>query len=128
MLGPRAEVLSHRGAVSAGHPLAVRAGLWALAAGGNAIDATLAAAFAAFVAEPNNAGIGGYGHLSAFLSGERRFLTVDHGPRAPRAAHSAMYEVRSEEPLDGHDWPGVVDDLNSVGHLAPAVPGAVAGL
>ena len=30
--------------------------------------------------------------------------------------------------LDGHDWPGVVDDRNTVGHLAPAVPGAVAGL
>src|SRR5689334_13602389 len=91
MLGTRAEVRSRRGAVSAGHPLAVQAGLSALAAGGNAIDATVAGAFAAFVAEPNNAGIGGYGHLSAFLPGDRggrRFLTVDHGPRAPRQAHA----------------------------------------
>ena len=57
-------------------------------AGGNAIDAVVAGAFAAFVAEPNNAGIGGYGHLSAFLAGPDggRFFSVDHGPRAPAAA------------------------------------------
>ena len=46
------------GCVSAGHPLAVEAGLGALEQGGNAIDAVVAGAFAAFVAEPNNAGIG----------------------------------------------------------------------
>ena len=128
MLGTRTEVRSRRGAVSAGHPLAVHAGLSALAEGGNAIDAAVAAAFAAFVAEPNNAGIGGYGHLSAFLAGERRFFTVDHGPRAPQAARADMFEVRGEDTLDGHDWPAVVGDRNSVGYLAPAVPGAVAGL
>jgi len=96
--------------------------------GGNAIDATVAAAFAAFVAEPNNAGIGGYGHLSAFLAADRRFLTVDHGPRAPGAAREDMYDVVVGEALDGHDWPTVAGARNTVGHLAPAVPGAVAGL
>ena len=38
-----------------------------------------------------------------------------------------MFEV-IDEPLDGHDWPAVVGDRNYVGPLAPAVPGAVAGL
>ena len=38
-----------------------------------------------------------------------------------------MFEV-IDEPLDGHDWPAVVGDGNYVGPLAPAVPGAVAGL
>jgi gamma-glutamyltranspeptidase/glutathione hydrolase len=128
MLGTRTEVRSRRGAVSAGHPLAVQAGLAALADGGNAIDATVAAAFVAFVAEPNNAGIGGYGHLSALVQSERRFLTVDHGPRAPQAASADMYDVIGEEEIDGHDWPSVAGDRNAVGHLAPAVPGAVAGL
>jgi gamma-glutamyltranspeptidase / glutathione hydrolase len=128
MLGTRTEVRSRRGAVSAGHPLAVQAGLAALADGGNAIDAAVAAAFAAFVAEPNNAGIGGYGHLSAYVQSQRRFLTVDHGPRAPKAASADMYEVIGEDAVDGHDWPAVAGDRNTVGHLAPAVPGAVAGL
>jgi gamma-glutamyltranspeptidase/glutathione hydrolase len=127
MLGTRAEARSTRGVVSAGHAQAVRAGLVALEQGGNAIDAVIAGAFAAFVAEPNNAGIGGYGHLSAFLADGTGFLTVDHGPRAPAAARADMFDV-IDAPLDGHDWPAVVDDRNYVGALAPAVPGAVAGL
>jgi len=127
MLGTRAEARSARGVVSAGHAHAVRAGVQALEQGGNAIDAVIAGAFAAFVAEPNNAGIGGYGHLSAFVAGGTGFLTVDHGPRAPAAARADMFEVIDSD-LDGHDWPGVVDDRNYIGALAPAVPGAVAGL
>ena len=78
----RSEGRSRRGVVSAGNPLAVGAGLGALSAGGNAVDAVVAGAFAAFVAEPNNAGIGGYGHLSACLRGSG-FVRVDHGSRAP---------------------------------------------
>ena len=127
MLGTRAEVRSRAGVVSAGNEHAVRAGLWALEQGGTAIDAVVAGAFAAFVAEPNNAGIGGYGHLSAFLADDASFLTVDHGPRAPAAARADMFEV-IDAPLDGHDWPSVSGDRNYVGPLAPAVPGAVAGL
>ena len=127
MLGTRAEARSTRGVVSAGHVHAVRAGLRALEQGGNAIDAVISGAFAAFVAEPNNAGLGGYGHLGAFLANGTGFLTVDHGPRAPAAARPDMFEV-VDGPLDGHDWPAVVDDRNFVGALAPAVPGAVSGL
>src|SRR5687767_9790425 len=81
-----------RGAVSAGHPVAVAAGLELLEAGGNAIDTVVGAAFVAFVVEPNNAGIAGYGHFSAFLPSEGRFLTVDHNPRAPMRARADMYE------------------------------------
>jgi gamma-glutamyltranspeptidase / glutathione hydrolase len=127
MVATRPEVRSAAGVVSAGHPLAVEAGLGALEQGGNAIDAVVAGAFAAFVAEPNNAGIGGYGHLSAFMADDASFLTVDHGPRAPSRARADMFELDGG-PLDGHDWPTVAGRRNSVGHLAPAVPGAVAGL
>jgi gamma-glutamyltranspeptidase/glutathione hydrolase len=127
MLGTRPEVGSTGGVVSAGHQLAAEAGLDALTRGGSAVDAVVAGAFAAFVAEPNNAGIGGYGHLSAFLGGEGKFLTVDHGPRAPARARETMFDLEAA-PLDGHDWPSVVAARNSVGTLAPAVPGAVAGL
>ncbi len=127
MVGTRQEVRSTQGVVSAGHPIAAEAGLGALAHGGNAIDAMVAGAFAAFVAEPNNAGIGGYGHLSCFLAKDASFLTVDHGPRAPGRARADMFEP-DDGPLDGHDWPAVIGQRNFVGHLAPAVPGAVAGL
>jgi gamma-glutamyltranspeptidase / glutathione hydrolase len=142
MIGTRQEVRSDAGVVSAGNQHSVRAGLSALAAGGNAIDAVVAGAFAAFVGEPNNASVGGYGHLSAFLagpngggsggsgrggSGAGRFFSVDHGPRGPAASRPDMFEVM-QEPLDGHDWPSVAGDRNFVGGSAVAVPGAVPGL
>ena len=85
-----------RGAVAAGHPKEVAAALRILAEGGNAVDAAVAGAFCAFVVEPNNAGLGGYGHLTAWLPGEQRFLTVDHGPRAPAAATADLF--RSSRP------------------------------
>src|SRR4051794_32662051 len=119
---------SRRGAVSAGHPLEVAAGLAMLAAGGSAIDAIVAGAFVACVVEPNNVSIAGYGHLSAYLAAEDRFLTVDHSPRAPRRATPDMFEVVSDPAPEAHDWPSTVGDRNSVGHLAVAVPGAVRGL
>ncbi len=125
LLATRTPVSSGRGVVSAGHPLAVSAGLDALQRGGNAVDATVAAAFVAFVAEPNNAGVAGYGHLSAFVGGT--FVTVDHGPRAPLAATPDMFTTIGPDP-GGYDWPEVAGDANALGHLAPAVPGAIAGL
>ncbi|MEZ5121125.1 MAG: gamma-glutamyltransferase [Solirubrobacterales bacterium] len=121
------QVASRRGAVSAGHPLEVAAGLEMLEAGGNAMDAVVAGAFVACVVEPNNVSIAGYGHLSAYLAADDRFLTVDHNPRAPRRATPDMFELVPEAP-EGHDWPATVGDRNSTGPLAVAVPGAVRGL
>lgn len=122
------EAHGREGAVSAGHPAAVAAGLEILDAGGNAIDAAVAAAFTTFVVEPNNAGVAGYGHFSAYLAADDRFLTVDHNPRAPRSATASMFALRPPDDPDGLDWPDVVDDASSVGALATGVPGAVAGL
>ncbi len=58
------------GAVAAGSEAAVRAGLRALEAGGNAVDAAVAANFAAFVAEPLLTGVAGAG-IAAVRAGER---------------------------------------------------------
>jgi gamma-glutamyltranspeptidase/glutathione hydrolase len=127
MVQSRTEVTSDRGVVSAGHPRVVQAALDVLEAGGSAMDAVIAGAFVSYVVEPNNAGIAGYGHLSAFLADERTFLSVDHNPRAPLAAAPGMYELEPGHG-EGHQWPGVVGDRNAVGHLAVAVPGAVGGL
>ena len=51
-----------KGAVAAGHPLTVRAGARVLEEGGNAVDACVAAAFAACVAESflTSPGAGGF--------------------------------------------------------------------
>jgi gamma-glutamyltranspeptidase/glutathione hydrolase len=122
------EARGREGVVSAGHPASVAAGLELLDAGGNAVDAAVAAAFTAFVVEPNNAGVAGYGHFSAYLAADDRFLTVDHNPRAPRVATDAMFALRPSDDPDGLDWPDVVDDASSTGALATGVPGAIAGL
>ena len=107
-----------RGAVAAGHPQEVAAALRILAEGGNAVDAAVAGAFSAFVVEPNNAGLAGYGHLTAWLPGEQRFLTVDHGPRAPAAATADLFRLEPAGPSSPLEWPDVVDRASDHGALA----------
>jgi gamma-glutamyltranspeptidase/glutathione hydrolase len=52
-----------RGVVAAGHPLTAEAGASALRAGGNAVDAALAAMCASFVCEPLLTGLGAGGYM-----------------------------------------------------------------
>lgn len=116
------------GAAAAGHPAEVAAALTTLRRGGNAVDAAVAGAFCACVVEPNNAGLAGYGHLTAWLPGEQVFLTVDHGPRAPAAARPDMFALAGPHPSGRFEWPSVADRRNELGALATGVPGAVPGL
>jgi gamma-glutamyltranspeptidase / glutathione hydrolase len=119
---------SDRGVVAAAHPLEAEAGRQILEAGGNAVDAVVAAAFAGFVVEPASCGLGGYGHLSLLVARERLLLTIDHGPRAPAGASPGMFTVVDGDGTGGYEWPAVEGRRNEVGPLAAAVPGAVAGL
>ena len=52
-----------RGVVAAGHPVTAEAGAELLRAGGNAVDAALAAMFTSFVAEPMLTGLGAGGYM-----------------------------------------------------------------
>jgi gamma-glutamyltranspeptidase/glutathione hydrolase len=109
--------VSPRGAVATGHPLASEAGAEVLRAGGNAVDAAVAAAFALSVVEPASSGIGGGGFAVVYLAQERRVRVLDFRETAPGAASAAMF-LREGKPVPG---------LSLDGGLAVAVPGAVRG-
>ena len=55
--------MTRRGVVAAGHPESAAAGATVLRAGGNAVDAAVAAVLASFVAEPLLSGLGSGGYL-----------------------------------------------------------------
>jgi gamma-glutamyltranspeptidase/glutathione hydrolase len=79
------------GMVSTAHPLATRAGLEVLEAGGNAFDAAVAVSAALGVVEPMMSGVGGYGAIVVYDagSGETRFLEV--GSRAPATLDPSIF-------------------------------------
>jgi len=124
----RSEVAGTRGVVVGGHIDEATAGIAMIEAGGNAIDALVAAAFVGFVVEPASCGIGGYGRLAVRLGRDGRFVTFDHYVRAPGAARPDMFELDRERPMKYYGFPYTVGLRAEEGPLAPAVPGAVAGL
>lgn len=62
----RPPVMSRNGMVASGHPLASQAGIRALMADGNAVDAAIAVAAALGVVEPESSGIGGDGYAIGY--------------------------------------------------------------
>ncbi|HET8540975.1 MAG TPA: gamma-glutamyltransferase [Anaeromyxobacter sp.] len=108
---------SPRGAIATAHPLASEAGAAVLRAGGNAVDAAVAAAFALSVVENQRSGIGGGGFALVWVAREGKVHALDFREVAPAAATRDMF-VRGGEPDPR---------LAQAGGLAVAVPGAVKG-
>ncbi|NIP84276.1 MAG: gamma-glutamyltransferase [Planctomycetales bacterium] len=96
-------------------PLATEAGVAALRAGGNAVDAAVAAALTLGVVDGHNSGIGG-GCFMVLRLANGRIVALDGRETAPRGAHRDMY-LR-----DGKAEP----QLSQTGPLAVATPGALA--
>ncbi|WP_428672131.1 gamma-glutamyltransferase [Reyranella sp.] len=109
------------GMVVTNHPLASAAGMEMLAAGGNAIDAAVAAQFALTVVEPMMVGlIGGTTSHIRLADGSHRI--VDGMSAVPLAGHPTMYR-----PIPG-TLPQVYDverRENQVGPKAVATPGSL---
>lgn len=125
----KTEVVSDGGIVCAHHPAAAEAGLAMLERGGNAVDAAVAAAFAVGVAEPFNSGLGGIAHLLYRDSATGRVTIFDGSSTLPRRIRPEMFPLSDPPRQSGmYGWPGVQDDRNNTGWLAPAVPGMPACL
>jgi gamma-glutamyltranspeptidase / glutathione hydrolase len=103
------QVESRNGMVASAHALASQAGVEILKAGGNAVDAAVAAAVAIGVAEPNATGIGGEGMMVIYLADRKTAIAIDYRSASPAKAQ----------------FTGAVP---GTGHQAVAIPGTVAGL
>lgn len=106
---------------------AAEAGIAILDAGGNAIDAAVATAFALATAEPWNSGIGGIGFAMVHRAGQKSAEVVNFGPVASRNLHQEQFPLTGRMTDDLFRWPEVQDDRNIHGPLSAAVPSSVAG-
>jgi len=111
-------VQAPRAMVASVHPLASRAGVQMMKAGGNAVDAAVAVGFALAVVYPQAGNLGGGGFmLVRRADGKTHF--IDYREKAPAAASANMY-------LDARG--DVIADASIVGYKAIGVPGSVAGM
>lgn len=117
-----------KGAVAAGHRLTAQAGARMLEEGGNAVDACVAAAFAAWVAESPLTGPGA-GGFALVLPGDGRaprvadffVSTPGLGRPVPPAAEMHAIDV-------GFGGDSETTQVFRIGEASCAVPGATAGL
>jgi len=116
--GGRTPLRVKNGIVTSSSKLASEVGVEALKAGGNAVDAAIATAFALAVTWPSAGNIGGGGFM-VYHGDDGDATTFDFRAKAPLAATERMYLG-----LDGN----VVANSNHIGALAVGVPGTVAGL
>lgn len=104
-----------RGMVASVNPIATKAGVDALNAGGNAIDAAVAVAVTLGVVDGHNSGIGG-GCFMLIRTADGQLVALDGREMAPARATRDMF-IR-----DGHGDA----TLSQTGPLASGVPGSVA--
>jgi gamma-glutamyltranspeptidase/glutathione hydrolase len=96
------------------------------AAGGNAVDAVVAASFAQGVAEPYMGGVGAVGEI-VVREPDGAVHVIDAAARAPLAATPELYEL-GDGMSDVYPWPRVAGDANLRGGRSVAAPRIVAGL
>lgn len=110
--------IGERGMVVSQNANASRVGAEILRQGGNAVDAAVAIGFALAVTLPRAGNLGGDGFMLVHDAASGKDVFIDFRSVAPRAATLAMFVDNS----------GKERNEASVGYLAPAVPGTVAGL
>ncbi len=107
------------GMVVTQHYLATEVGQAILEKGGNAVDASVAVAFALAVVLPRAGNIGGGGFMVLHNAAERKNYAIDYREMAPAAAHRDMYL---------NDDGSVNKSTSRLGYLSGGIPGTVAGM
>jgi gamma-glutamyltranspeptidase/glutathione hydrolase len=120
--------VSAEGIVVAQHAAAAAAGAEILAAGGNAVDAAVATAFALGVVEPWMSGAGGSGYLIFGNATTREVKVVDFGLIAAAKLDASRYKLTGGRDTELFGWPLVEGDRNLKGYESICVPGSVDGL
>ena len=105
-------VSAKNGMVVCVSPLAAEVGVSILKQGGNAVDASVAVAFAEAVTWPEAGNIGGGGFMLIYPGGDRDPVLIDYRETAPLAATADMFAKK----------------INYTGHYTVGVPGTVRGL
>src|SRR5579862_3423087 len=118
---------SRGGVVAAQNGVAAAVGAEVLAAGGSAVDAVVATAFALAVREPWNSGLGGIGFMVVHPPGGGRAEVVDFGPISPAGLDPAAYPLTGETRTELFTWPQVEGDRNMHGPASFAIPSALRG-
>jgi gamma-glutamyltranspeptidase/glutathione hydrolase len=133
----RPVVMGTRGVVTSAHPLASMAGVRALLAGGNAVDAAVAVAAALNVVEPFMSGAGGIGLMLISRGRERHVLDfIGCAPRAADAARCTDDELvggpkACATPGNPGGWLAALERFGSMDRgavLAPAIEMAERGV
>ncbi len=118
LAAPAGPVAARHGMVVTAQHLATRVGVDVLQRGGNAVDAAVAVGYALAVVYPAAGNLGGGGFMTLQLAdGHKTF--IDFREKAPLAASADMYLDAAGKVIKGR---------STLGHLAVAVPGTVAGL
>ncbi|MFQ5537496.1 MAG: gamma-glutamyltransferase [Gemmatimonadota bacterium] len=110
----RPDVRGTRGAVSAGHPLAARAGMAVLEEGGNAVDAAVAMAAVLAVVRPHMNGVGGDAFVLVREGRSGKVFALNGSGRAGALATPEFFTRRG------------LKRIPERGALSVSVPGAVA--
>lgn len=112
-----AQTYAKNGMVVSDSHIASEVGIEIMKKGGNAIDASIATAFALAVTHPQAGNIGGGGFM-VFMDSDSDVTTIDFREKAPLASTPDMFLDEEGKLIQG---------LNHDGLLAVGVPGTVAG-
>jgi gamma-glutamyltranspeptidase/glutathione hydrolase len=122
-----AQVYGRNGMVASSSKIASQVGIDILKKGGNAIDASIATAFALAVTHPSAGNIGGGGFL-VFMDSSGVATTIDFREKAPLKASPTMFLDDAGNVTKGKNLYGSESTGNHIGAKSVGVPGTVAGL